>query len=89
MEKQLLADSVKEDAKSVLNIYGFLIVIFSIIIVLLIAVPKVYLANQIYYDSKEIQRLRVQVEALKEERILLKRKIEAMKFKNSVIYTMF
>ena len=87
--KNILADAVKEDAASVINIYTYFIIIFSIVLFLLLTVPKVYLANEIYYKSQDIQKLRVQVQSLEEEKIVLERKIESMKFQNSVIYTMF
>jgi len=88
-DRNLLADAAKEDASSVINIYTFLLIISMMVVFLLLTIPKIYLANQIYYESKEVQKLRIQAQALEEEQILLKRKIEHMKFENSVIYTMF
>ncbi|MGM0622503.1 MAG: hypothetical protein ACQESH_00635 [Campylobacterota bacterium] len=87
--KNILADAAREDATSVINIFTFFIIIFSIVLFLILFVPKVYLANEIYYKSQDIQKLRVQVQSLEEEKIVLERKIESMKFQNSVIYTMF
>lgn len=89
LDKNLLADAAKEDASSIINIYTFLLIIALMVIFLLLTIPKVYLANEIYYESKELQTLRVQAQSLEEERILLERKIENMKFQNSVIHTMF
>jgi membrane protein implicated in regulation of membrane protease activity len=88
-EKSVIADAAKEDASLVVNLYTFLSVVFLIVTFLLLSVPKVYLANEIYYKSKELQKLKIQAQALQEERILLERKIEKMKFQNSVIHTMF
>ena len=87
--KSKLADLASEDASSVINIYTFLIILFSIVLFLLLTLPKIYLANEIYYKSQELQALRVQAQSLDEERVLLERKIENMKFTNSVIHTMF
>ncbi len=88
-EKKMVADLAREDGKSLINFSHFLIVFFSVVLVLLLSVPKIYLANEIYYTSKKLHKLRVQTQSLKQEHILLQRKIEHMKFKNSVIYTMF
>lgn len=88
-DKTLIADAAKEDVSFDVNLYSFLVVLFLIIAFLLLTIPKVYLANEIYYKSKEVQKLRIQAQALQEERILLERKIEKMKFQNSVIHTMF
>lgn len=88
-QKNILADSVQEDASFVANPYTFLLILFLIIITLLLATPKIYLANEIYYNSKELQKLKIQAQSLQEEQIILERKIEKMKFQNSVIHTMF
>ncbi len=67
----------------------FLMVLLSMCIVLLLAFPKIYVRNHIYYTSKDINKLLDEYEALKEENRLLKEKLEFMKYKNQVLDTMF
>ncbi len=51
--------------------------------------PKVYLQNSIYYKSRDIATLQREYETLREENHVIKRKIEAMKFKNQVLDTLY
>jgi len=65
------------------------IVITSIMIILMLALPKIYLRNSIYYESRIIDRLKTQYEALIEENKLLSRKVEELKVKNQILDTLF
>lgn len=47
---------------------------------LLVFVPKIYLSNNIYYSSKNINYLQSQKEALKNENSDLQKKLESAKF---------
>jgi cell division protein FtsB len=51
--------------------------------------PKIYLQNTIYYESRDIATLQREYETLKEENRVIKRRVEAMKFKNQVLDTLF
>ncbi len=66
-----------------------LLVIVSVLIVLLLLLPKIYLRNSIYYQSRAIDRLETQYSALLEENQLLSRKVEALKVKNQILDTLF
>lgn len=55
----------------------------------LLLVIKVYVANEIYYTSRDIQKLSQQINALKEERNILKLKIEKLKYKNTIVDPLF
>jgi len=69
---------------------GMLSVILMVMaIVLILALMKIYLSNQIYYESKKVNKLYRQVEALKAERKILQQNVEALKFKNRVTDTIF
>ncbi len=57
-------------------------IVFSIITILLML--KIYIANEIYYTSRDIQKLSMKINALKEERNILKLKIEKLKYKNTI-----
>ena len=58
------------------------ILIMSIVVSL--AVIKIYLANQIYYESRRINYIQRELSALKEENVMLQNQLQAQKFKNCV-----
>ncbi len=70
--------------------FGMLsVILMAMAIVLILALVKIYLSNQIYYESKKVNKLYRQVEALKAERRILRQNVEALKFKNRVTDTIF
>lgn len=60
--------------------------IFTLACVLLL--PKIYFANNIYYTSKDINRLYAHYISLHEENTFLSRQLEDKKFKNQVLDSM-
>ncbi len=66
--------------------FKYIIITLFILSLLLI---KVYVANELYYTSRNIQKLSIQINALKEERNILKLKIEKLKYKNTIIDPLF
>ena len=70
--------------------FGMISVIFmSMAIVLILTMIKIYLSNQIYYESKKVNKMQREVQALKAEKIILQQSVEALKFKNRVTDTIF
>jgi len=70
--------------------FKFLIMILLMMtIAFMLAFPKIYLRNHIYYTSREINKLLDEYETLKEENRLLRSKLEYMKYKNQVLDVMF
>ena len=67
----------------------FMIILISMVIVLILGMIKIYLSNQIYYESREVNSLQQHVSVLKVEKQLLEQKVEALKFKNRVTDTIF
>jgi cell division protein FtsL len=65
------------------------VILMSMAIVLILTLIKIYLSNQIYYESKRVNKIYRQVEALKAESMILKQNVEALKFKNRVSDTIF
>jgi len=89
-EKQNLADQFDDTVYDSTADWQFLLlVIISVLIVLLLFLPKIYLRNSIYYQSRAIDRLETQYSALLEENRLLSRKVEALKVKNQILDTLF
>lgn len=63
-----------------------LIFVFALLtIVLILFTPKIYLRNNIYYVSKDINDLYAHYIALKEENVFLGQQLEDMKFKNQIM----
>jgi cell division protein FtsL len=60
------------------------IVLFTLFISLVLFFPKIYLTNNIYYVSKDINRLYAHYISLKEENKFLAQQLEDMKFKNQI-----
>jgi hypothetical protein len=60
-----------------------------LIFITLLLLLKVYVANELYYTSRNIQKLSTQINALKEERNILKLQIEKLKYKNTIIDPLF
>lgn len=54
-----------------------------------ILMPKIYLRNSIYYESRDVTKLEHEYEILKEEQALLKAKVEAIRYQNQVEDTLF
>ena len=70
--------------------FGMISIIFmSVTIVLILTMIKIYLSNQIYYESKVVNKMQREVSALKAEKVILQQSVEALKFKNRVTDTIF
>ena len=70
--------------------FGMVTVTFmSVAIVLILTTIKIYLSNQIYYESKVVNKMKREVSALKAEKVMLEQSVEALKFKNRVTDTIF
>ena len=65
------------------------IAMISMAIILILALMKVYLSNQIYHESKEINHIEAEVTALKEEHNILQMNVEQLKYKNQITDTIF
>lgn len=68
-----------------LNSKNSIIIAFSLLfLVLILFFPKIYLTNNIYYVSKDINKIYAHYISLKEENKFLSQQLEDMKFKNQV-----
>ena len=69
-----------------LNANNSLFMVFVLLIIaLFLYFPKIYLRSNIYYTSKDINRLYAHYISLQEENIFLSQQLEDMKFKNQII----
>ncbi|WP_041672663.1 hypothetical protein [Sulfurovum sp. NBC37-1] len=84
-----MAENVKKKRPDGITFKMVMIILISVAIVLILASIKIYLSNQIYYESKKVNKMQREVSALKAEKVLLEQNIEALKFKNRVTDTIF
>ncbi|MBA1438192.1 MAG: hypothetical protein FAF05_04260 [Epsilonproteobacteria bacterium] len=75
--------------KDSLTPYYFFYVLFMVVFVTMFTFPKIYLNQQIYYKSRDIAKLKIEYEMLKEENKRIKASVEAIKFKNQILDTIF
>lgn len=66
------------------SINSIFIAVFMLITALFLFFPKIYLQNNIYYTSKDINKLYAHYTSLKEENKFLVQQLEDMKFKNQI-----
>jgi len=59
-----------------------IVTLLSMVIVLGLIFPKIYIASNIYYESVEIDRLKKQYSILLEQNKILEQRIEYKKFMN-------
>ncbi len=64
---------------------ALLIVLFALMLAIVLFIPKIYLRNNIYYMSKDINKLYAHYISLQEENRFLEQQLEDMKFKNQII----
>lgn len=69
-----------------LNAVNSLVIVFSILFIsVILFFPKIYLRSNIYYISKDINKLYAHYISLQEENKFLAQQLEDMKFKNQII----
>jgi len=93
-EKDILLEEVKEHHEQlhVENKMGWRFLLMTLLVLAiawLLLFPKIYLQSQVYYKSRDIAVLTGEYHVLKEENRILKTKVEAIRFKNQVLDTMF
>jgi len=67
----------------------FISVLLMVLFILMIAFPKIYIQQQIYFKSRDIAKLNIEYETLKEENKLISASVESIKFKNQILDTLF
>jgi len=67
----------------------FLSVLLILVFVAMFAFPKIYITEQIYFKSRDIAKLKVEYDTLKEENKIISASVESIKFKNQILDTLF
>ncbi len=88
-EKDELLRSYDESQSTLIGPKELIIAFLVLAIALLILMPKIYLANEIYFTSRKINKLLDEYEILKEENRILKQRLEQERFKTQVLDTIF
>ncbi|KEA46351.1 hypothetical protein [Campylobacter mucosalis] len=86
-EKQDLLElhDKEQEREENLSIKSLFIALLALCIGLCVFLPKIYIANQIYYISREITEISNQRDVLLEENRALKTKLENLKYKINIL----
>ena len=90
-DKTELLDEIENilTPKNDLDLKYLLITFLIISFIIALSFFKIYLHQQIYYESRKIAKLRYERDLLKEENKVIKSSVEAIRFKNQIADTMF
>ncbi|HIP54244.1 MAG TPA: hypothetical protein EYH11_02090 [Sulfurimonas autotrophica] len=90
-EKSELLDELDNlvTAKQKLGLNYFLYILLVLTFIAMFAFPKIYITQQIYFKSRDIAKLKVEYDTLKEENKLISASVESIKFKNQILDTLF
>ncbi|MDQ7042726.1 MAG: hypothetical protein Q9M34_04270 [Sulfurimonas sp.] len=72
-----------------LDLNYFIFTLLALTFIAVFAFPKVYITQQIYYESRDIAKLKREYDTLKEENRLISASVESIKFKNQILDTLF
>ncbi|MEN8304561.1 MAG: hypothetical protein ABFQ64_10880 [Campylobacterota bacterium] len=75
--------------KKTLDFTYFMYIILIISFVAMFLFPKIYIQQQIYFKSRDISKLKVEYDTLKEENKIISASVESIKFKNQILDTLF
>ncbi len=81
--EQIVAPKIRLDWKYLAWSY------FLMSVVIALAFFKIYIHQQIYYESRKIAKLKERRELLKEENKVIRSAVESIRFKNQIADTMF
>jgi cell division protein FtsL len=90
-DKNQLLDQYDAEQKVEKNLdFRFLLLVYMVMFVaFLLILPKIYIKNQIYYMSRDINKLYGEYSILKEENRVLKQNLENIRFKNQILDTIY
>jgi len=75
--------------KKELSVSYLLSSLMIMVLILLLAFPKIFLHSSIYYKSRDISALEREYKSLKEEHKIITTQVEQKKFKNQILDTLF
>ncbi len=91
LDRDQLLDEVESviDPRKKLDFEYFAYIFLLVVFFLMLAFPKVYLSQQIYFKSRDISKLQNEYDTLKEENKVIHAAVEEIKFKNQILDTLF
>ena len=75
--------------KRKLDFNYYLYMILTLVFISLFVFPKIYITQQIYFKSRDIAKLQIEYDTLKEENKIITASVEEIKFKNQILDTLF
>ena len=76
-------------SKQKLGLNYFLYMLLVLTFIAMFVFPKIYITQQIYFKSRDIAKLQIEYNTLKEENKLISASVESIKFKNQILDTLF
>jgi cell division protein FtsL len=64
-------------------------VLLSLLLLIAILFPKIYIQQQIYFVSRDISKLKGEYDTLKEENKIINNSVESIRYKNQILDTLF
>ena len=75
--------------KRKLDFNYYLYMLLTLTFIAVFAFPKIYITQQIYFKSRDISKLQIEYDTLKEENKIISASVESIKFKNQILDTLF
>ena len=90
-DKLELLDEVESvlNPKKKLDVNHLIYVLLSMILVIAIVFPKIYIQQQIYFTSRDISKLKSEYDTLKEENRVISSSVESIRYKNQILDILF
>lgn len=90
-EKSELLEEVESvlNPKKMLDLNRLVYIMLSVLLVIVVLFPKIYIQQQIYFISRDISKLKGEYDTLKEENRLIKSSVESIRYKNQILDTLF
>lgn len=77
------------NSKHKFNFSYYLYILLTLTFIAMFAFPKIYVTQQIYFESRNISKLKREYDTLKEENKIINASVESIKFKNQILDTLF
>jgi hypothetical protein len=89
--KHELLDEVEQvlNKKKRLDFNYLVFILLTMSFVSLTLFPKIYIQQQIYFKSRDISKLKGEYDTLLEENKLINASVEAIRYKNQILDTLF
>lgn len=87
-EELLQLHDLEQGYETNLNFRTLVMVYLAMLVALVIFLPKIYIANNIYYLSRDVSEISGKRDVLLEENRALRSKLENLRYKNQILNPM-